>query len=387
MIESDAEAAGCKRSTIATRGAHRCARPRAHLHHAAGAAASFRRQLHPFRQRRQDALARLRPGRAVQRQLLHGLHVPDLGPVRPRKPDATGACEFPRQPRLAARHALPGLDLRADADRLLSDLPALSSAGHDRLQLLSFLVAHVHRRAVAVGTGVVPVGAAGVRCDRGAAVVDRAGRDRRARQGDLCAALPAGRCLRRVPDLLGHRLSADAALFRRRRLVRTRTAIRCRSRPAASSSIPAISWSASASARSIFARASSRRMANSRRAGRSGSPSRSFSMARSCSWSTPTTIGSPISMRRRCPGASAYGLAFALFSGAMAFAEPGFFLRFAKTPLRLLDAMRPSAYGIFLTHYIFIIWLQYAVYDPALVALRQIRDRVRRHAGAEAGRR
>jgi surface polysaccharide O-acyltransferase-like enzyme len=64
----------------------------------------------------------------------------------------------------------------------------------------------------------------------------------------------------------------------------------------------------------------------------------------------------------------AYGLAFALFSGAMAFAEPGFFLRFAKTPLRLLDAMRPNAYGIFLSHYIFIIWLQYAVYEPALPA-------------------
>jgi len=61
-----------------------------------------------------------------------------------------------------------------------------------------------------------------------------------------------------------------------------------------------------------------------------------------------------------------YGLAFALFSGAMAFVEPGIFLRFAKTPLRLLDAMRPSAYGIFLTHYIFIIWLQYAVFDPPL---------------------
>jgi peptidoglycan/LPS O-acetylase OafA/YrhL len=61
---------------------------------------------------------------------------------------------------------------------------------------------------------------------------------------------------------------------------------------------------------------------------------------------------------------TAYGLAFALFSGAMAFAEPAFFLRFAKTPLRLLDAIRPSSYGIFLTHYIFIIWLQYTVYDP-----------------------
>jgi len=59
-----------------------------------------------------------------------------------------------------------------------------------------------------------------------------------------------------------------------------------------------------------------------------------------------------------------YGLAFALFSAAMAFAEPAIFLRFAKTPLKLLDAIRPSAYGIFLVHYIFIIWLQYAIYDP-----------------------
>lgn len=60
-----------------------------------------------------------------------------------------------------------------------------------------------------------------------------------------------------------------------------------------------------------------------------------------------------------------YGLAFALFSGGMAFVEPGFFLRLAKSPTRLLDAIQPSAYGIFLIHYMFIIWLQYVVYDPA----------------------
>ncbi len=59
----------------------------------------------------------------------------------------------------------------------------------------------------------------------------------------------------------------------------------------------------------------------------------------------------------------AYGLAFALFSGAMAFAVPATFLHVAERGLGLLDAVRPSAYGIFLTHYIFIIWLQYAVYD------------------------
>jgi surface polysaccharide O-acyltransferase-like enzyme len=63
-----------------------------------------------------------------------------------------------------------------------------------------------------------------------------------------------------------------------------------------------------------------------------------------------------------------YGLAFAMFSAAMTFAVPAFYLRFAKSSLRLLDALRPSAYGIYLLHYIFIIWLQYAVYDPPLPA-------------------
>ena len=60
-----------------------------------------------------------------------------------------------------------------------------------------------------------------------------------------------------------------------------------------------------------------------------------------------------------------YGVAFALFSAAMAFLEPSLFLRFAPGHWRLMDALRPSAYGIFLTHYVFIIWLQYAVYGLA----------------------
>jgi len=58
-----------------------------------------------------------------------------------------------------------------------------------------------------------------------------------------------------------------------------------------------------------------------------------------------------------------YGVAFALFGAAMTFAEPAIFLRFAKGNWRFMDALRPSAYGIFLVHYIFIIWLQYALYD------------------------
>jgi surface polysaccharide O-acyltransferase-like enzyme len=65
---------------------------------------------------------------------------------------------------------------------------------------------------------------------------------------------------------------------------------------------------------------------------------------------------------------TAYGLAFALFSAAMAFTVLAFFVRFAESGWRLLDALQPSAYGIYLLHYIFIIWLQYAVYNLSLHA-------------------
>ncbi|MEA2942377.1 MAG: hypothetical protein QOD09_2906 [Bradyrhizobium sp.] len=63
-----------------------------------------------------------------------------------------------------------------------------------------------------------------------------------------------------------------------------------------------------------------------------------------------------------------YSLAFAIFSAAMCFTVPAIHLRFARARWRLLDAMRPSAYGIYLLHYVFIIWLQYAVYDLPLHA-------------------
>jgi surface polysaccharide O-acyltransferase-like enzyme len=64
----------------------------------------------------------------------------------------------------------------------------------------------------------------------------------------------------------------------------------------------------------------------------------------------------------------AYGVAFALFSAAMPFTVLATSLRLARSSLSLLDAMRPQAYGIYLLHYIFIIWLQYAVYGVAFPA-------------------
>jgi surface polysaccharide O-acyltransferase-like enzyme len=68
------------------------------------------------------------------------------------------------------------------------------------------------------------------------------------------------------------------------------------------------------------------------------------------------------------PWSVGYGLAFALYSAAMAFTVPAIFLRFAGSGWRMLDALRPSAYGVYLLHYIFIIWLQYAVFDYSFPA-------------------
>jgi surface polysaccharide O-acyltransferase-like enzyme len=65
---------------------------------------------------------------------------------------------------------------------------------------------------------------------------------------------------------------------------------------------------------------------------------------------------------------TAYGLAFAMFSAAMTFTVLAVFLCFNRSSFWLLDAMQPSAYGIYLLHFIPLIWLQYLVYDPAFPA-------------------
>ena len=62
---------------------------------------------------------------------------------------------------------------------------------------------------------------------------------------------------------------------------------------------------------------------------------------------------------------AAYGVAFAIFSAAWHLRCWRRRCGCRASSLWLLDAMQPSAYGIFLFHYIFIIWLQYVVYDPA----------------------
>ena len=44
------------------------------------------------------------------------------------------------------------------------------------------------------------------------------------------------------------------------------------------------------------------------------------------------------------------------------------FLRFSRSRVPLLDAIQPSAYGIYLLHFIPLLWLQYILAEPPLPA-------------------
>jgi len=65
---------------------------------------------------------------------------------------------------------------------------------------------------------------------------------------------------------------------------------------------------------------------------------------------------------------AAYGLVFAIYCASMTVVVLAVFLRVAKSKIRLLDAMQKQAYGIYLVHFIPLIWLQYVLYDPPLPA-------------------
>ncbi|HVV43364.1 MAG TPA: acyltransferase family protein, partial [Nitrobacter sp.] len=58
------------------------------------------------------------------------------------------------------------------------------------------------------------------------------------------------------------------------------------------------------------------------------------------------------------------------FSAGIIFAILAYFLRFKRSGWSVLDPLQHDAYGIFLVHYAFVLWLQYWMFDfnwPAIV--------------------
>ncbi|MCO5129518.1 MAG: acyltransferase [Xanthobacteraceae bacterium] len=66
---------------------------------------------------------------------------------------------------------------------------------------------------------------------------------------------------------------------------------------------------------------------------------------------------------------AAYGVLFVVFSAAITFAILAYFLRYKRDGKSLLDPMQHDAYGIFLVHYPFALWIQYGLFDYDLPAI------------------
>lgn len=64
-----------------------------------------------------------------------------------------------------------------------------------------------------------------------------------------------------------------------------------------------------------------------------------------------------------------YSIFFVVFSAAITFAILAYFLRFRRSGWSMLDPLQHDAYGIFLVHYPFMLWIQYALFDFNLSAI------------------
>jgi surface polysaccharide O-acyltransferase-like enzyme len=69
---------------------------------------------------------------------------------------------------------------------------------------------------------------------------------------------------------------------------------------------------------------------------------------------------------------TAYALAFVVYSAAQTFNVMALYLRFGNGGSNILDPLRDSAYGIYLIHYVPVLWLQYALYDFSLAPVMQL---------------
>ncbi len=66
------------------------------------------------------------------------------------------------------------------------------------------------------------------------------------------------------------------------------------------------------------------------------------------------------------------GLAYALACVTISLAVLALFVRFAQGEKNLLDPLRADAYGIYIFHYIFCLWLQYSLLDAPLPAIAKV---------------
>lgn len=84
-------------------------------------------------------------------------------------------------------------------------------------------------------------------------------------------------------------------------------------------------------------------------------------------WGVLVVVGHP-AITSRAPSwwVLVVGMAWVLSCAASGLFVLAIFVRFGGTHIKLLDNLRDNAYGIYLTHYVFVIWLQYFLLRFAL---------------------
>jgi surface polysaccharide O-acyltransferase-like enzyme len=68
----------------------------------------------------------------------------------------------------------------------------------------------------------------------------------------------------------------------------------------------------------------------------------------------------------------AYALAFVAYSAAQTFNILALFLRFDNEGSSILDPLRENAYGIYLIHYVPVLWLQYLMFGMTFGPIDQV---------------
>ena len=275
---------------------------------------------------------------------------------------AQGKLHIPVRPLVADRPAADPGDLRADADRALSGL----SRRPRRIRASPTTGTIAGAAVLAVRAAMVPVAAADPQRRRGGAAqgLSDAGASSSAssRAGTrtdplrFILILTAASALAYVPLALIYSPWAWASTARSR----SNAAGRC------------TTWSISSPAPRSAPMGSSagcwRATARWRGAGRSPSARRSLGLAL---WMTPTSM--IMEGGNDNPGplwlqlAASLGFVAVLRGGCLALLAVC--LRFATNRRRWLDSLSANAYGMYLVHYLFVVWMQYALLNAPLPAI------------------
>jgi hypothetical protein len=84
-------------------------------------------------------------------------------------------------------------------------------------------------------------------------------------------------------------------------------------------------------------------------------------------WIIPTAL---VVQGFAVPGLKTFAdLALVVSTAASSFGLTAIFMRFGARPMAAFDGLSANAYGIYLTHYLFVVWLQYILLGLALFAI------------------